>query len=129
MISTASPPPIVAELATRAAELPPAPITLGSKSTVQKDGPEARSTSSQRERLDPVRLRENLAEAIEQINKQLADSGRNLGISMDQVLNRPIVKVVNTQTGELVRQIPSEAVVKVAHTLEALKGLLYDATT
>jgi len=37
--------------------------------------------------------------------------------------------VTNTQTGELVRQIPSDAVIKVAHTLEDLKGLLYDATT
>lgn len=129
MISTATPPPIIAELATRAAELPPAPITPGSKGAVREDDPVARSTSSQTERFDPVRLRENLAEAIEQINKQLANSGRNLGISMDEVLNRPVVKVVNTQTGELVRQIPSEAVVKVAHTLEALKGLLYDATT
>jgi len=78
---------------------------------------------------DAEAMRKNLQAAIEHLNKQLASSGRNLGFTMDDVLNRPIVKVTNTQTGELVRQIPSDAVIKVAHTLEELKGLLYDATS
>jgi flagellar protein FlaG len=79
--------------------------------------------------VDPVRLRENLRQAIEEINHKLLSGGRNLGISMDEVLNTPVVKVMNTQTGEVVRQIPSEAVLKVAHTLEELKGLLHDSTS
>jgi flagellar protein FlaG len=78
---------------------------------------------------DPTKLRENLQSAIEHLNKQLASSGRNLGFSMDEVMNRPIVTVRSTQTGEVIRQIPSEAVIKVAHTLDALKGLLHDAST
>lgn len=78
---------------------------------------------------DAEAMRKNLQAAIEHLNKQLASSGRNLGFTMDDVLNRPIVKVTNTQTGEVVRQIPSDAVIKVAHTLEELKGLLYDASS
>jgi len=78
---------------------------------------------------DPSKLRENLQQAIEHLNKQLASSGRSLGFSMDDVLNRPVVTVRSTQTGEVIRQIPSEAVLKVAHTFEHLKGLLYDAST
>lgn len=78
---------------------------------------------------DAEAMRKNLQAAIEHLNKQLASSGRNLGFTMDDVLNRPIVKVTNTQTGELIRQIPSDAVIKVAHTLEELKGLLYDASS
>jgi flagellar protein FlaG len=79
--------------------------------------------------VDPVRLRENLRQAIDEINHKLISGGRNLGIYMDEVLNTPVVKVMNTQTGEVVRQIPSEAVLKVAHTLEELKGLLHDSTS
>jgi uncharacterized FlaG/YvyC family protein len=37
------------------------------------------------------------------------------------------VTVKSTATGEVIRQIPSEAVLRVAHTFEALKGLLHDA--
>jgi flagellar protein FlaG len=75
---------------------------------------------------DPRQLHENLKQAIEQLNKELADSGRSLGIRMDDVLNTPVVTVKSTKTGEVIRQIPSEAVIKVAHTFEQLKGLLVD---
>jgi flagellar protein FlaG len=78
---------------------------------------------------DPIKLRENLSAAVEHLNRQLASSGRTLGFSIDEILHAPIVTVKNTSTGEVVRQIPSEAVVKVAHTLEELKGLLYDASS
>jgi flagellar protein FlaG len=78
---------------------------------------------------DPERVRKNLQDAVEHLNKQLIDSGRSLGFRMDDALNRPIVTVRNSNTGEVVRQIPSEAVIRVAHTLDELKGLLYDATT
>ena len=78
---------------------------------------------------DPVKLQENLREAVDQLNKQLASSGRSLGFSFDEVLNAPVVTVKSTATGEVIRQIPSEAVLRVAHTFEALKGLLHDATT
>ena len=78
---------------------------------------------------DPVKLQENLREAVDQLNKQLASSGRSLGFSFDEVLNAPVVTVKSTSTGEVIRQIPSEAVLRVAHTFEALKGLLHDATT
>lgn len=75
---------------------------------------------------DPQKLHDNLKEAVAQLNKQLADSGRTLGIRMDDVLNTPVVTVKSVKTGEVIRQIPSEAVIKVAHTLEQLKGLLVD---
>jgi len=90
--------------------------------------PEAKSATDA-PAFDVEVTRKNLQAAIEHLNKLLASSGRNLGFTMDDVLNRPIVKVTNTQTGELVRQIPSDAVIKAAHTLEELKGLLYDASS
>ncbi len=78
---------------------------------------------------DPVKLQENLREAVNQLNKQLASSGRSIGFSYDEVANAPVVTVRSTATGEVIRQIPSEAVLRVAHTFAALKGLLHDATT
>lgn len=95
----------------------------------QQTAPARLPALAETRQVDPVRLRENLRQAIEEINHKLLSGGRNLGISMDEVLNTPVVKVMNTQTGEVVRQIPSEAVLKVAHTLEELKGLLHDSTS
>jgi uncharacterized FlaG/YvyC family protein len=34
--------------------------------------------------------------------------------------------VRNTSTGEVVRQIPSEDVLRVAHKMDALRGILYN---
>jgi flagellar protein FlaG len=47
---------------------------------------------------------------------------------MDEALGRPVVTVRNTESGEVVRQIPNEVVVKVAHNIEAFKGLLHNGT-
>jgi uncharacterized FlaG/YvyC family protein len=34
--------------------------------------------------------------------------------------------VLDTRSGEVIRQLPSEEVVRVAHNIEKLKGLLFD---
>ena len=78
---------------------------------------------------DPETVQRNLKAAIEHLNKQMHNTGRTLGFAMDEALSMPVVTVRNTSTGEVIRQIPSEAVVKVAHTLESLKGMLYDEST
>jgi flagellar protein FlaG len=46
---------------------------------------------------------------------------------MDRTINTPVVAVTDKNTGELVRQIPAEAVLRVAHSIENLKGVLYNA--
>ena len=59
--------------------------------------------------------------------KRLADnSGRSLGFSKDQAVSGPVITVTDKETGEVVRQIPNEVVVRVAHNIEKMKGLLFD---
>ena len=45
---------------------------------------------------------------------------------MDEKLGRPIVYVKNATTGELVRQIPNEVVVRIAHSIADFKGMLHN---
>jgi uncharacterized FlaG/YvyC family protein len=42
-------------------------------------------------------------------------------------LNTPVVTVRNTATGEVVRQIPTETVVRLAHSIDDMKGILLNA--
>jgi flagellar protein FlaG len=49
-----------------------------------------------------------------------------LGFSVDKVANDVVVTVKRKETGEVVRQIPSEAILKLAHNFEKLKGVLLD---
>jgi flagellar protein FlaG len=76
--------------------------------------------------VDQEQIRENLQSAIEKLNEQVERNGRGLNFAMDERLNRPVITVRNTASGEIVRQIPNEVVIKVAHSIEDIKGLLMD---
>ena len=72
------------------------------------------------------RLRERLERTIESLNVDLELSETNLNFRVDKVSDRVLVAVINEDTGETVRQVPAEAILKVAHNIEALKGILFD---
>ncbi len=76
--------------------------------------------------IDTEKMRANLEEAIGRINEMMRDGGRGLNFSMDEALGRPVVLVRNLESGEVIRQIPNEVVVRVAHSIEDLKGMLHN---
>jgi flagellar protein FlaG len=76
--------------------------------------------------IDPVELSEQIQEAVAKLNEQMKTMQRDLGFSYDERLHREIVTVRKQSTGEVVRQLPPEVVLRVAHSIEDLKGLLYD---
>ena len=71
-------------------------------------------------------VRDKLDRAIEELETSLKLKNTDLSFSVDQVSDRVLVSVVDKNTGEAVRQVPSEAILRVAHNLEALKGVLFD---
>ena len=75
---------------------------------------------------DEAKARKNVQEAVNELNNQMTASKTGLGFSMDESLGRPIVTVRNTVTGEVVRQIPNEDVLRIAHKLDELKGILFN---
>ena len=74
-------------------------------------------------------LQRNVKEAVERLNEQMRKAGRNLNFSLDDRIDRMVITVKNSETGEVIRQIPDEAVVKAAHQIEQLKGLLHNEVT
>jgi flagellar protein FlaG len=72
---------------------------------------------------------QNLDQAIRLLNDNMRDGGRNLAFAMDETLGRPVIVVKKEDTGEVIRQIPNEVVIKVAHNMEKLKGLLFNKRT
>ena len=79
--------------------------------------------------IDPAQKQKELKESLAQLNRQMADNKQQLGFSQDDSVSGPVIVVTNTQTGEVIRKIPSEAVIRVAHNIEALKGLLFSSNT
>ena len=76
-------------------------------------------------RPDPHEVQRTLQEASEQLNKQMAKNGRDLSFRVDDVAKVVVVTVKNRQ-GDVVRQIPNEVVIRLAHNFENMKGLMQD---
>lgn len=109
------------QLPARPAETPAAHTQAGQPQAAQAAGaPVAPKVKAP----DAAQMREELSQAIERLNEQMRKQGRDLSFSMDEVLNRTVVQVKDANTGEVVRQIPNETVLKVAHSIEDFKGLL-----
>ena len=78
-------------------------------------------------KFDAAEMRQTLQEAVSFLNKQLNEHNRGIGFSIDDSLETPVVTVRSTITGEVVRQIPNEAAVRMAHNIESIKGMLINA--
>jgi flagellar protein FlaG len=65
-----------------------------------------------------------LTDAVSKINKSMASESRGLEFSVDSDSKRTVVKVVDRQTNELIRQIPTVETLQIAHALDQAQGLL-----
>jgi flagellar protein FlaG len=71
--------------------------------------------------------KKRLDQAISRMNERMQDGGRGLAFRVDPSLNRPVVTVTNQETGEVIRQIPNEVVIRMAHSIDENKGNLLNA--
>lgn len=70
--------------------------------------------------------REELEQAVKNIQEFVQAVKRQLEFSIDDSTGKVVVKVIATQSGEVVRQIPSEAALKLAQSLTNASSLLFD---
>ena len=73
--------------------------------------------------VDMERMKQNLEVTIGRLNEQMRDGGRNVTFAMDETLGRPIVVVRKEDTGEVIRQMPSPELLKIAQSLPKYDGL------
>ena len=84
------------------------------------------NTSSERSAKTLEENRIALQKAIEELRAASKISGRELGFRVDNTTDRSIVTVSDAKSGKVIRQIPEEVVLRVAQSIEQLKGLLFD---
>lgn len=63
-------------------------------------------------------------DAVKNINATFKALSRNLEFTVDAETDRTLVKVVDLETKEVIRQIPSPEVVEIAKAIDQLQGLL-----
>jgi flagellar protein FlaG len=75
-----------------------------------------------KEKLTP----EVMQEIIEELKKKLSMLNTQLKIQIDKDTDILVVKVINKETNEVIRQIPPEYLLKIAKYLDEITGLLYN---
>jgi flagellar protein FlaG len=67
---------------------------------------------------------ENVEEAVSQVNEYVQNLSRDLQFTVDQDSGRTIIKVLDSETHEVIRQIPPEELLQIANQLTEGGGLL-----
>ncbi|WP_044870403.1 flagellar protein FlaG [Pseudomonas sp. LFM046] len=71
--------------------------------------------------------REPLEAAASSIQEFVQSIRRNLNFNVDDSSGRVVVQVTDSESGEVIRQIPSEDALKLAESLSEMRSLLFKA--
>ncbi|MCY1515178.1 FlaG protein [compost metagenome] len=70
--------------------------------------------------------RKRLDSAVSDIQSFVHALRRNLNFSIDESTGQVVVKVIDSDSGKVVRQMPSEDVLKLAARLEDMRSLMFE---
>ena len=72
---------------------------------------------------------ERLAELVDMLQKAIPAKSNSLRFRIDDVIYRPVVSVIDEKSGELIRQLPSDEVIRAAHNIDKMRGIIFDGKT
>ncbi|WP_435237074.1 flagellar protein FlaG [Psychromonas sp. PT13] len=64
--------------------------------------------------------------AVEEVNAFMQSMERNLSFRVDEDLGEPIISVMDLETDEVIRQIPSEELLVIRKKMDDVNGTLFD---
>lgn len=67
----------------------------------------------------------DIKQAVQDLNNYVQSLKRDLHFTIDEESGETVVMVTNSDSGEVIRQIPSKEVLAIAHSLEKAQGLLF----
>lgn len=120
-INTVSPTPQTAESSGAG------PIETETDDKIKNMAPDQSRATAQKEEESPPA--EEIKKLAETLNEYMDDLQTDLGFFMHEKLNHQvIVEIKNRKTDELIKQIPSEELVRIKEKMAELTGLLFDTS-
>jgi len=74
----------------------------------------------------------DIQSAVKELNDKLSNENRNLNFSIDEESGRTVVQVRDTESGEVIKQIPPEEILKIARWItdqQERSGVLLQVTS
>jgi flagellar protein FlaG len=93
---------------------PPALPSISARGPAIADGKPVPASGKE---LPPAPEIQTVERAVSQIKDFLSNSQRQLNFQLDDTSGRTIIRVTNPETGEVIRQIPSEEVLRLAASI------------
>lgn len=128
---TASPSPLLSSLGTLPPAPAPAPDAAAPVETAQATIPTLGTSTigaDMRKGADveaaTAPTRQAVQEAAQKIEQFVKSVGRSLDFSVDSSTGHTILRVVNPENGEVVRQLPSEETLRVARAVDYMQSML-----
>jgi len=69
---------------------------------------------------------DDLTKIVEEVNDALKSLDVKRGYRVDKELNKTIVSIIDTETDDIIRQIPMEDAIRLAKNINEIIGLFYD---
>lgn len=100
---------------------------LGSSKSIEAIALEAAEALAAKKPEDQMLARESLDSAVASISSFVQSVQRSLAFSVDDSSGEVVVKVTDLDSGEVIRQLPSEEALRLSEQLESLRSLMFEA--
>jgi flagellar protein FlaG len=121
----------LADAASPAQTAPSMPAPSGAAPAVASSA--AAQTSAQKAapapQTEPAIAVESIQELADRIGEQINIERRNLSFSIDDSTGNVVVQVIDAETDEVIRQVPSEEFQRLAQAMADLRGRLLDESS
>lgn len=87
-----------------------------------KANPDTASQKSDSQKEQPTS--DSLKDAVERLNKFIGGANDQIQFTVDKDTDLTVVKIIDRETKQLIRQFPSAEAVQIAKVLDRLQGLL-----
>lgn len=77
--------------------------------------------------VDQEAVKERLENSVSQLKDLVQSVQRDLQFSIDDFSGKTVITVLDSNTSEIIRQIPSDEVLALAKNIDSLKGVLFSA--
>jgi flagellar protein FlaG len=73
---------------------------------------------------DSIKDTEELKKIIEELQNKMSYLNKSLKIELDEEIKKPIVKIIDITSNEVIRQIPSDYVINIIKNINKMLGAL-----
>lgn len=67
---------------------------------------------------------EEIRKAVQQVQEAVSSMTKSLQFSVDEKSGKTVITLTDTETGEVIRQVPSKEVIELAKNLDRVQGML-----